>query len=276
MRVTKHHGWGNDFLVTFVAEEPAGAPDIARALCDRHRGIGADGLILGLPGVDEDGTVATFVLLNADGSRAEVSGNGLRCFGQALAGRDLATGPATFDIGTAAGVRQVSVSPTEDSNVVDAAVEMGEIRALPEVEAVTLADALGHQAWTRLAADRWVRVDIGNPHVVIGVADLAGVDIAQVGTAIESALGPTNVHLVAPGAHVGEVRMVIWERGAGLTMACGSGACVVAHTARRWGWAADEVSVSMPGGTASVRLTGDHATLIGPAQFIATIETPDA
>ncbi len=275
MQLTKHHGWGNDFLVTFMAEVPPGSSDLARQVCDRHRGIGADGLILGLPGTASDATAATFVLINADGSRAEVSGNGLRCFGQALALRDLLTGPATFDIGTAAGVRRISIEPTDDPTRVDAAVEMGEVTPLPEVEAATLVEALGDRGWTALAADRWIRADIGNPHVVIGVPDPSTIDIAVVGRAIESVLGPINVHLVAPGGDRGAVRMSIWERGAGLTQACGSGACVAAHTARRWGWTADEVSVSMPGGTATVRLVGDHATLIGPAHLIARIETPD-
>ena len=127
LTLTKHHGLGNDFLVLFADDgDAADLPALARRLCHRTRGIGADGLLVGSP---EDGFDARMVLYNADGSRAEMSGNGIRCFAQAVAGRrgDLAAQRILTD----AGPRTVELAPTEDPYTIMAAVDMGEVADLP-------------------------------------------------------------------------------------------------------------------------------------------------
>ncbi len=273
MHLTKHHGFGNDFLVALLDEMPSGAPELARRLCHRRRGIGADGLVIGLVGLAAAGADAdvAFTLFNSDGSSAEVSGNGLRCLAQAVARRALADGrpaPTHLTAATPAGVRSLDFVGEPDADEVLVAVDMGAVSAGGALDDEQLATALA------LAGPvvRWSSADIGNPHIVVQVGDPASVDLAGVGRAVESVTGPINVHFVAP-VDGNVVRMAIWERGAGITEACGSGACVVAHVARAWRLVdGPTVGVEMPGGRAEVRLDGDRATLIGPAVFIADIE----
>ena len=268
MRLTKHHGLGNDFLVVLLDAVPADAPDLARRLCDRHRGVGADGLVFGVAPTLA-GTEVAFRLFNADGSVAEVSGNGLRCFGQALA---MAVGRETsgFDVvvDTLAGARRITLAPTSDPVVAEAAVQMGLVSEGPGVRG-------GFDAVPGLPpVVQAATADIGNPHLVLHVADLAGADPAQFGPALEARYeSGINVHVLAPDGP-DAIRMTIWERGAGVTAACGSGACVAAARARDWGLVGDRVRVRMPGGEATVTL-GEDVVLAGPAVFVATIEVPD-
>ena len=126
LELTKHHGLGNDFLVVFhphVADLPA----LARRLCDRRRGIGADGLLVG---ESEPGFAARMSLYNADGSSAEMSGNGIRCFAQALARRRGDLTPQ--HIRTDAGDRLVTLYATDDPDVIEAAVDMGPVTSIDE------------------------------------------------------------------------------------------------------------------------------------------------
>jgi diaminopimelate epimerase len=259
VRLTKHHGLGNDFLVALSAvnESLVPDPDVARALCDRRLGIGADGLIYGLAVPDGP---TTMVLLNSDGSRAEISGNGIRCFAQALlrtAGRD--AGDLTVD--TDAGVRHLGATATDDPNVMSVTAEMGAITdgpAVPEGIKVPFIDAIG--------------LGIGNPHLVLRVADLDDVDPAVDGPPIEAMVaGGVNVHFLVPEGD--GIRLSHWERGAGVTQACGSGASVAAEAARRWGLVGDRVEVAMPGGNAVVEL-GPVVRLTGPATFVGEVTTP--
>jgi diaminopimelate epimerase len=259
VRLTKHHGLGNDFLVALSSANQSLAPDekTARALCDRHRGIGADGLIYGLR--DAAGTM-TMVLLNSDGSRAEISGNGIRCFAQAVLRSDgLVAGEVTVQ--TDAGLRRLVATATEDAEVMSVTAEMGAISegpAVPPGIEVPVIDVIG--------------LGIGNPHLVLRVADLDSVDPAVAGPPIEALVpGGVNVHFLVPEGD--GIRLKHWERGAGVTEACGSGASVAAEAARRWGLAGDRVEVAMPGGNATVHL-GAVVTLTGPATFVGEVTTP--
>lgn len=262
--LVKHHGLGNDFLIHFSAGLPDAAPSLARALCHRTEGIGADGLVFGL----HDGARHQFVLFNADGGRAEISGNGMRCFAQALAMQDNTTA-ASYEIVTDAGVKQVEVRLT-DSPVGEATVEMGQAEAGPAVDPAVIEAAVG--------AAKADSVDMGNPHIVVAVDSPRSHDMAVVGPAIEDTYLPTgtNVHLIAAADDV--VTMNIWERGAGATEACGSGACAAAVVANRWGLVGSDVTVSMPGGSVGVRLdTVDGVTavqLTGPTAYVGAIEVP--
>lgn len=259
LSLTKHHGLGNDFLVTF--HPPVGdLPALARRLCDRRRGVGADGLLVG---ESEEGYTAKMTLYNADGSRAEISGNGIRCFAQALAARRGDLAPQL--ILTDAGERLVTLSATDDPTVVHAAVDMGVVAPLGEP-----AD------WDLIGADPMrpvSHVSMGNPHSVVGVEDVAAVDLLALGNLVPH----VNLEIVEPGPEPHAITMRVHERGAGITEACGTGACASAWAAQQWGLVVplgEEILVHMDGGDARVRMhhpSPGRVTLIGPAQFIADI-----
>ncbi len=247
--LTKHHGLGNDFLVLLDPPAAVTAGDVAalaRRLCDRRRGVGADGLLLG---ISDDAAAASatcavrMVLYNADGSRAEMSGNGIRCLAQAIARR--AGGMEQVRILTDAGERLVTIESTADGDLIEAAVDMGEVGDLPEP-----------RDWDLLHCDplRPVRhLDLGNPHSVVAVEEVAAVDLPVLG----AALGHVNLEIVEPGPEPNAIRMRVHERGAGITEACGTGACAAAWAAAEWGLvnAPDgEIVVHMDGGDARVRL----------------------
>ena len=217
VELTRHHGLGNDFLITFADDVPANGADLARRLCDRVDGIGADGLVFGTPVDGLRDATWRFTLFNSDGSSAEVSGNGLRCFGQALLRRQPA-GTTGLDVvvETPAGDRRIMVAGSTSDLEVEAEVEMGAAERGPSIEGIRV-DLGGVQV--RAAHS----IDFGNPHLVLHVDDPDEVDLAVSGPATESFFAPTgcNVHLVAV-VDRSTVRMRTWERGAGLTTACGS------------------------------------------------------
>ena len=259
LTLTKHHGLGNDFLVVFhppVADLPA----LARRLCDRRRGVGADGLLIG---ESADGYAAQMVLYNADGSRAEMSGNGIRCFAQALA---MQRGNHDDQrILTDAGERLVVLSTTDDASVIHAAVDMGEVAALAEP-----AD------WASLGCDPLRPVShlsLGNPHSVVGVDDVHDVDLLALGQVVPY----VNLEIVQAGPEADAITMRVHERGAGITEACGTGACASAWAGAVWGLVApgtEEIVVHMDGGDATVRLhqpSPGRVTLVGPAQYVGTV-----
>jgi len=266
LHLTKHHGLGNDFLVVFHPRD-VDLPSLARRLCDRRRGIGADGLLVGESAPEHSAQVAIF---NADGSRAEMSGNGVRCFAQALAARrgdDLAVVDRQT-LRTDAGTRVVTLRRTEDPNTLDVSVDMGAVEELDEPE-----------GWSSIGVheDRPVaHLGLGNPHAVVGVDSVDEVDLVAIGSLVPS----VNVEIVEPGPERNAITMRVHERGAGITEACGTGACAAAWAARRWGLASDvggEIVVHMVGGTARVTLDQPAlgaVTLVGPATYIATIEVP--
>jgi diaminopimelate epimerase len=251
----KYHGLGNDFLV--LANPPAmDISALARKVCDRRRGIGADGLLIveATPGYD-----ARMTLYNADGSRAEMSGNGIRCFAQSLARHRLSL--HSLDILTDAGHRKVELWATDDDATLLASVSMGAASPLAEPNGW---DALG------IAPGRPVlHLSLGNPHSVVATDDVFAVDLAEAGGLVPQ----INLELIQPGPEPDAITMRVHERGAGITEACGTGATAAAFAAAQWGFvAADtrEITVHMDGGDAKVRL-GAELTLIGPTTFIATV-----
>jgi diaminopimelate epimerase len=260
MRLTKHHGLGNDFLVVLEAENPRLRRidgRLARRVCDRATGVGADGLIHGA--VSDDDTDVRMHLYNADGSRAEISGNGLRCLAQALVfSRGQAEGSCT--IATDAGIRSAEVIRATGRHSSAVTVEMGVAGDGPDVPLDV----------ERRAPGAFATVDLGNPHLVLVVDDVDDIDLAQAGPAFEAPFGGINVEFIAP-VDRRALRMRVWERGVGITQACGSGACAAAHAAHEWGLVGTDVTVHMPGGDAKVEL-GDMVRLTGPAVHVATLE----
>ena len=273
-RLTKHHGLGNDFLVLLGTAEDVAAvgPDHARRWCDRRRGVGADGLLIGT--IDPPRGDLGMVLFNADGSRAEMSGNGIRCLAQAEAER---RGVAEIDlvVVTDDGDRSVQVRPGPDPATVEAAVAMGPARPGPAADAEVDRRHDATVAPAALAAEpkEAVTLDLGNPHLVLLVDDPGQVDVGLAGPRWEAAYcDGINVHAVAPTpGEADALTMAIWERGAGATEACGTGATAAARAAHDWGLVGDRVRVHMRGGDVDVEV-GPEMVLRGPAVRIATVE----
>lgn len=265
MRLTKHHGLGNDFLVLLDRDgiQPIDE-DIATAVCDRHRGVGADGLIRVTPTSGEDGSARfTMELRNEDGSRAEMSGNGISCLGQAVVRAGLAP-DGVVEVDTDAGPRTVTVVEAQAPHRHRMRVAMGVphiVAHLPE--------------WVDDRILRAAQVDMGNPHVVLHVADPDDVpDLVEIGARINSTTpGGANVELLLPGER-GEVRMLVYERGVGPTEACGTGAVAAAVAAHAWELAPETVTVHQPGGPAVVELGPGIAHLTVPVVAIAAVEWP--
>lgn len=265
--VTKHHGLGNDFLVLlhgWGAPITADDAETARLVCDRRRGVGADGLLF-LAIDPDDESHLSMVLLNADGSRAEMSGNGIRCLAQAAFQEQLRTDHATYTVTTDAGDRRIDVFATDDPAVVYAEVDMGAVGVLAEPA-----------NWSELACDPLrpvAHLTLGNPHSVVGCDDVAAVDLAALGAVVPN----VNLEIVEPGPEPHAITMRVHERGAGITDACGTGACASAWAAAQWGLVpsnATEILVHMDGGDVSVRLHQPHrghVTLVGPASYVASI-----
>ena len=269
--VTKHHGLGNDFLIALEPKRALEATD-AIAWCDRRRGIGADGLIMA-ECLAED--LWSMTLWNSDGSRPEVSGNGLRCLGQALAMNLGISDRHSFTVRTDGGTRSVEVEPDRRSGMARVRVDMGPANDSPPV--------FGGWADLGVAVERQLGVDIGNPHVVALVDDASSYDPRIVGPQVESSYsGGINVHLIDIQDR-DTIRLVVWERGAGYTEACGSGACAAAWAAHRWGLVDAAVNVVMPGGSALVEIASadlgsettatptDTVYLTGPAAYVGTV-----
>lgn len=240
IRFVKMHGLSNDFV---VVDGPFDSrPEVIRMLCDRRRGIGADGVLsVGLGGRDADITMGYW---NADGSTAEMCGNGLRCVARYAVDRQLIAGPG-FTVATAAGVKQVRIV-SEDL----VAVDLGPVEAAAEL--------------FELAGRKWASVDVGNPHVVTQVADPADVNVTTDGPIIEN--DPrfpdgTNVEFVTIDGP--NIDMRVWERGVGETQACGSGIVAAAAAARIGAPDTDTWTVTVPGGTATVTFDDDHVWLEG-------------
>jgi diaminopimelate epimerase len=274
LSVSKLQGLGNDFLV--VLGEPAGRAvdaDLARRLCRRHEGIGADGCILGTrapgpgatPGAGTgvmahvNAPLLRFQLWNADGSEAEMSGNGIRCLAHAALDAGWVPEDVPFGVMTPAGRREVTIRRAAEAGTTWGTVEMGEVKVRGEADRCNV----GHGQ---------LLVDAGNPHLVVLGPDPAGVDVAGLGPALEGTdPAGLNVEFVALGPGPDAVSMRVWERGVGETRACGTGACAAAAALHHWGRVGRIVTVHQPGGAAAVELRPDGTvTLAGPSVHIAT------
>jgi len=273
LAVTKLHGLGNDFLV--VLDDGHTGPgvgrldaDLARRLCDRHLGIGADGFIVGtrLPvggrGATGAGTGQAqlrFQLWNADGGEAEMSGNGIRCLSHAALDAAWVAEHVPFAVMTPAGRREVTIRRGSDPGSTWGSVEMGEAKVRGEVDRCNI----GHGQ---------LLVDVGNPHLVVLGPDPATVDVGTLGPVLE-ATDPAglNIEFVTLGPGPDEVTMRVWERGVGETEACGTGACAAAAALHYWGRVGAAVTVYQPGGAAVVELHPDGTvTLAGPSVHVAS------
>jgi diaminopimelate epimerase len=255
LRFAKYHGLGNDFV---LVEGPLSTPERARRICDRRRGIGADGLVTILP-PRTPGAAATMHIMNSDGSVAEMCGNAIRCVAKHLAERRGLSGALRID--TDAGTKTCTLHRGEGGEVAAVSVEMGAARLDGEVDFTVGAETL-----------HATRVSMGNPHAVLFERDAPTVERAgRVGPAIEKAVdGGVNVGFARPGPE--GIDLVVWERGAGLTDACGTGACAAAVASVRRGAAraGAPVPVRLPGGTLEITVSADlsRVTMRGPAERV--------
>lgn len=263
----KLHATGNDFLVVVDLADTLGDRLDAVSLCDRHRGIGADGLIRILAG--RDGCELAMILTNADGGRAEMSGNGVRALASVAVAEGLVAG-RRFRLATDAGPRTVTVECDDAGRAVAARLDMGPARfGVSDVEVAV--EGGGGSPSACYVGDE---VDMGNPHFVVFVDDPDAVALVAHGPLIEH--HPrfprrTNVHFVrATGAD--RLHMVIWERGAGATLSCGTGACAAVAAAHRRGLVGPQVAVEVPGGILEVTMAEATIVLGGPVAPVFEVD----
>jgi diaminopimelate epimerase len=254
---TKYEGAGNDFLVVEAPSERTVSPERAVALCDRHYGVGADGVLLVVPPT-ERGSRARMVVLNADGSRPEMCGNGLRCVALHLARRDGANS-IEYAIETDAGVKATTVERDERSGQVT--LGMGRARLV------------GARRFPVAGEEReFALVDMGNPHAIALGLEVDARTLDDFGPALSATFpGGSNVEAVGVRGPR-ELEVLVWERGVGRTLACGTGAAAVAVAAAVSGRSpyGEPVAVKLPGGTLSVTVERESlaVTLRGPARLV--------
>jgi diaminopimelate epimerase len=278
----KMHGAANDYVYIdgFVEPAPPEPAALAVRIADRHRGVGGDGLILVEP---SSRAAARMRMFNADGSESEMCGNGVRCVAHLVVARGrAAAGAVTIETGR--GVLTVVVTPTgpRTSRV---RVDMGTPLLAAGDIPVAVGDPQGRiidqdcpalsapQPWWEAAGldPRMTCVSMGNPHVVFYCRDVAAVPLADVGPRLETApLFPrrVNAHFVQVLAH-DHVRMRTWERGSGITMACGTGASAVCVAGVLTGRTGGRIAADLPGGTLDLEWPGAGSVFMtGPAEEV--------
>jgi diaminopimelate epimerase len=274
--LSKLHGAGNDFLVfdaTAAATDSEVIWDRARveAVCDRHRGVGADGLIV--MGPDADHADCTMVLFNSDGGRAEMSGNGLRCLAWVAVQNGLGDGKRLV-VDTEAGRRDVDLDlDPATGELVSATIDMGAVTFDPPQIPLTAESPFGLEATFHGVTYEGDAAGVGNPHLVLFVEDPGAARVTQHGPRLECDdrfPHRTNVEFVAVTGP-DELTMRIWERGVGETLSCGTGVTAAAAVAARRGLVGTRVRVVVPGGEHVVEL-GPTARLTGPVQHVFDVD----
>lgn len=269
MRFAKMQGTGNDFIIWDGFRQPADLPETAvRQMCDRHFGVGADGVILALPSVRAD---ARMRILNADGSEAEMCGNGLRCLGKYLYESGLCR-KSTLRVETLAGILNLDLD-TEEDLVRRVTVDMG----APCFDAKKIPVAAPGNAVTLSAGGRSLRffcVSMGNPHAVTFDLYPEDDEFARLGPLLErDPAFPRHANVEFCRLEAGGARVKVWERGAGPTLACGTGACAVLAAGASQGLLPRQATITLPGGPLDVRWADDdHLFMTGPAETVFTGE----
>ena len=270
MRFTKMHGLGNDYVyVNCFTEEVRDPVKTARALSDRHRGIGSDGLILIGPSDKADFRMRIY---NADGSVAEMCGNGIRCVGKYVYERGM-TAKREIRVETLAGIRTLRLD-VEDGQVKAVTVDMG----IPILRADRIPVISGNTEVRNEPIEinhmeyRMTAVSMGNPHVVVYVKNVKGMDMNLLGPAFEyHGRFPRRINTeFAEVIDRRTIRVRVWERGAGETLACGTGACAVAVAGVLNDLTERKVQVKLLGGDLTVEWQKSDNTvyLTGPAEMV--------
>ncbi|NEP58259.1 MAG: diaminopimelate epimerase [Symploca sp. SIO2G7] len=270
---TKYHGLGNDFILidNRATSEPAITPEQAVKLCDRHFGIGADGVIFALPG--QDGTDYTMRIYNSDGSEAQMCGNGIRCLADFLASLEGVAAKTAYRIQTPAGV----ITPKQEADGrirVDMGIpllEAGQVPttlAEPDQKVVNTPIKVAGQSWDVTC------VGMGNPHCITFVEDVTTISLETIGPEFEHHPAfpqKTNtefIQVVRPDY----LKMRVWERGAGLTLACGTGACASVVAGVLTQNCDRTATVELPGGCLEIEWSelDQRLYMTGPAERVFT------
>lgn len=273
MQFAKYHGLGNDFILidNRHSPDPCLTPEQAVQWCDRHFGIGADGVIFALPGQGD--TDYTMRIFNSDGSEPEMCGNGIRCLAQFIAElerQSAGVARSSYRIHTLAGV--ITPKLEADGQIT---VDMGQPRLLaqeipttlvaPEAKVINQPLTVADQTWTVTG------VSMGNPHCITFVDDVAAVPLEVVGPQFEHhAAFPqrTNTEFIQV-VDRGYLKMRVWERGAGITLACGTGACAALVAGVLTGYCDRRATVELPGGCLTIEWSDDQRLyMTGPATFV--------
>lgn len=265
MRFTKYHGLGNDFVFIedFAEEMLAQAPQLAKRMCDRHFGVGADGLVL----ITRPSGRYTMRVFNADGSEAEMCGNAIRCVAKHLRDRRLVDGDS-LGVGTKESVKTIQFD--EDSYTVDMGKPIWDAEAIPMEGS---GDSIRKMVTVEGHVLEISGVSLGNPHGVVMVDCVDKVPLHTLGPLLERhPLFPerVNVEFVQRVSH-DHLQVAVWERGVGPTLACGTGACASVAVAARLGLVDRSCRVSLPGGDLSIEWReDDHLLMRGPAVRVFT------
>ncbi|MCI8466036.1 MAG: diaminopimelate epimerase [Lachnospiraceae bacterium] len=258
MRFTKMQGLGNDYVYVNCFEERVETPELAaKKLSDRHFGVGADGLILIGPSKKAD---CRMKMYNADGSRGTMCGNGIRCVAKYVYEAGL-VGQTEITVETDSGIRLVNCCQIEDGKVRLVEVDMG----IPSVEKQERFQWEERELF-------FVPVDMGNPHAVFFDAEAEHLDLLRFGPVMERHPyfpDRTNVELVQIQRE-NLIRLRVWERGSGETLACGTGACAAFAAARTMNFVGERATVELPGGTLEIAWQGPGKPLFmtGPAEEV--------
>ena len=261
MHFTKMHGLGNDYLYVY-GEVPSNIEELSTKLSERHFGAGSDGMIYISPSMVADFKMRIF---NADGSEAKMCGNGIRCVGKYVYDKGY-TDKRNLTIETLSGIKTLHLG-ISFGKVMSVTVDMGQ--AVTDEDITLMVDG---------ESVTCTPVSVGNPHAVIFVDDIEKVPLTTLGPKLErheAFVGGVNIEFVQIlSKH--ELRMRVWERGSGVTMACGTGACasVAAAIKKKYCPVGDPVSVYLDGGTLVITVDRENkVTMTGPAEFIYEGET---
>lgn len=275
MNFTKMHGLGNDYLYIYCDAVPENIEELAIKYSDRHFGAGSDGIICILPSSVADFQMRIF---NADGSEAKMCGNGIRCVGKYVHDRGY-TDKTEITVETLSGIKHLNLT-VENGKTSLVSVDMGKVKVSQQQEVKVACGYFYDEVIEAFCASRngaepipVMAVDMGNPHAVIFVHDAEKAPIQEVGRALETSSafpGGVNVEFVQVISKT-EIRMRVWERGSGITMACGTGSCasvaaaIAAHLCQR----NTPVTVHLDGGDLQVQVDYENnVTMTGPATFV--------
>lgn len=262
MHMTKMQGLGNDYL--YIYGEVADPVSLSIKYSDRHFGIGSDGIILIAPSAVADFKMRIF---NADGSEAKMCGNGIRCVGKYVFDKGY-TDKTHLTVETLSGIRTLDLT-VQGGKVSSATVDMGKVTVSEPITLTVCGEAV-----------TTTPVNVGNPHTVTFIPDAEKAPLTTVGAALEhDAYFPEGVNAeFAQLIGKNELRMRVWERGSGITMACGTGACATAAAAVKAGLCSldEDISVHLDGGTLHIRVLPDGTVrMTGPAATVCECEVDE-
>lgn len=268
---TKMHGLGNDYIYVNTMEHPLEDPSsLAIRWSDRHKGIGSDGLILIGPSDVADFSMRIF---NADGSEALMCGNGARCVGRYIHDKGLSD-KTELTLETLSGIKRLTLHPDAEGQVDSVSVQMGRGVPLPVLRADCRPSQLIYESMNVCGQTfRGTAIDVGNPHLVLFVPDALAAPVAKAGSVLENCpMFPVKANIeFAQVLDERHIRMRVWERGSGITQACGTGACATAVAAAMAGFVNPAgCTVIMDGGSLDISWdpVSKEISMTGPATMV--------